>query len=146
MNASRSSLPTDVENAGDLIVKLAEVPSVETWASAVIGGFGTVTAVLPVGTSRFALSSTARLSKLIDPAVNGVQEYDQLAPPFARCQLCPPSVDTSTLATTPPPTSMAVPVTFTGIPNWRVAPLAGEVIVDVGGIVSVDFVGMTNPG
>src|SRR5215467_13074752 len=117
MKAKISSLPVAVEKEGEVIVLLALVSSFETVASAVIGGLGTVTATPADGVSRLALSSTARLRTLIDPALRGVQEYDQVDSPVAGCQVCPPSVETSTPATTPPPTSTAVPVTVTVMPN-----------------------------
>ena len=53
------------------------------------------------------------------------------------CQVEPPSVDTSTPATTPPPESVAVPLTVTVLPLVKVAPADGEVIVEVGGEVLV---------
>jgi hypothetical protein len=64
--------------------------------------------------------------------------------PAARFQVAPPSVDTETVATVPP-TSEAVPVTVTGEPTGSDAPLAGEVMVEVGVVWSVDAVGMTRP-
>ena len=47
-------------------------------------------------------------------------------------------METSTPATTPPPLSVAVPVIVTVVPSATVAPAAGEVIVEVGAVVSVD--------
>ena len=64
----------------------------------------------------------------------------------AGCQVLPPSVETSTPATTPPPASVAVPVIVTAAPSWRFAPTAGEVIVELGGAVSVDAVAARQPG
>ncbi len=61
------------------------------------------------------------------------------------CQVVPPSVETSTPATTPPPASVAVPVMVTGAPSEKVAPGDGEVIVEVGGVVSVDIVAAVSP-
>jgi hypothetical protein len=57
----------------------------------------------------------------------------------AACHVEPPSVETSTPATTPPPVSVAVPVIVTALPSASLAPDAGEVIVEVGGVVSVDL-------
>ena len=57
----------------------------------------------------------------------------------------PPSVETSTPETTPPPVSVAVPETVTALLSWTVEPAVGEVIVDVGGVVSVDPVAATMP-
>ena len=54
------------------------------------------------------------------------------------CQVVPPSVETSTPATTPPPASVAVPLMVTAEPSDKVAPDDGDVIVEVGGVVSVD--------
>lgn len=56
--------------------------------------------------------------------------------PVATLKVAPPSIDTSTLATTPPPVSLAVPVMLTGVPVNKSAPGLGDVIVDVGGVVS----------
>ena len=39
----------------------------------------------------------------------------------AGCQVLPPSVETSTPATTPPPVSVAVPVIVTALPSRAVA-------------------------
>ena len=64
---------------------------------------------------------------------------------MAGCQVEPPSVDTSTPATTPPPVSAAVPVIVTFVPSVTFAPAAGDVIVEVGAVVSVDFVARTSP-
>ena len=61
------------------------------------------------------------------------------------CQVCPPSVETSTPATTPPPESVAEPVIVTALPSAIVLPDVGLEIVDVGGVVSVDAVAATSP-
>ena len=62
----------------------------------------------------------------------------------------PPSVETSTPATTPPLVSVAVPVIVTALPSAIEAPDAGEVIVELGGVVSVDpgrhQTGLQRPG
>src|SRR5450755_4697730 len=65
---------------------------------------------------------------------------------LAGCQVVPPSVETSTPATTPPPASAAVPVMVTLLPSAMVAPAAGELIVELGGVVSLDAVVAVNPG
>ena len=57
----------------------------------------------------------------------------------------PPSAETSTPATTPPPASVAVPLMVTAEPSEKVAPDDGDVIVDVGGVVSVDCVAGASP-
>ena len=61
------------------------------------------------------------------------------------CQVLPLSVDTSTPATTPPPLSVAVPETVTVLPLAMVELAAGEVILDVGGVLSVAAVAATKP-
>ncbi|TMC02373.1 MAG: hypothetical protein E6J41_30315 [Chloroflexi bacterium] len=65
--------------------------------------------------------------------------------PVAGCHVAPLSVDTSTPATTPPPASVAVPVMVTVVPLVSVAPDAGEVMVEVGAVWSVDAVAATRP-
>src|SRR3981081_275096 len=75
----------------------------------------TVTPTLDDGLSRLPLSSTARLRIVVAPETPGVHEYVQLAAPVALCQVVPPSVETSTPATTPP-VSLAVPETVTAVP------------------------------
>src|SRR3954469_21832337 len=72
--------------------------------------------------SRLPLSSTARVCRFAGPVVVGVKVYVQLWVPEASCQVGPPSVETSTPATTPPPVSAAVPVTVTGVPAVSVVP------------------------
>ena len=64
---------------------------------------------------------------------------------MAGCQVLPPSSETSTPATRPP-TSLAVPLMVTIDPLVNVAPEVGDVIVDVGAIVSVDLVAGVNVG
>ena len=66
--------------------------------------------------------------------------------PFAGCQVLPPSVDTSTPATTPPPASAAVPEIVTWLPSCSVAPVVGELITEVGAVVSVEALVGTRPG
>jgi hypothetical protein len=56
--------------------------------------------------------------------------------PVAKLKVAPPSTDTSTRATVPPPVSLAVPVMLTGVPVNKSAPGLGEMIVEVGGVVS----------
>jgi hypothetical protein len=57
----------------------------------------------------------------------------------------PPSPDASTPATTPPPESVAVPVIVTGFPTGNDEPTIGEVILETGGVVSVDFEARRSP-
>jgi hypothetical protein len=52
----------------------------------------------------------------------------------AGCQVEPPSVDTSTPATTPPPESVAAPLIVTVLPFVNVAPGDGEEMVEAGGV------------
>src|SRR6185503_7682560 len=67
-------------------------------------------AVTPIpGCSTLPLSSTARLMSVYDAAVWVTHENVQFSRPAARCHVAPPSVDTSTAASTPPPASVAVP-------------------------------------
>src|SRR5215813_3288821 len=61
------------------------------------------------------------------------------------CQVVPPLVEISTPATTPPPASVAVPLMVTAEPSGKAAPADGEVIVDVGGVVSADCVAGVRP-
>src|SRR5450755_2226254 len=63
----------------------------------------------------------------------------------AGCQVVPPSVETSTPATTPPPASVAGPVIVTLLPSARLAPATGERIVELGGVVSLDALVAVNP-
>jgi len=55
--------------------------------------------------------------------------------PVAGCQVVPPSVETSTPATTPPPVSAAVPEIVTCEPSDTVE---GTLSVEVGAVLSVD--------
>jgi hypothetical protein len=52
-------------------------------------------------------------------------------------QVAPPSTDTLTPATDPPPASLAVPVILAVFPITKVAPAVGALIVETGGKVSV---------
>ena len=67
--------------------------------------------------------------------------------PCAGCQVVPPSVETSTLPTWPPPdspaTSVAVPLIVTGAPLATLEPSSGELITELGGAVSVEAVAPT---
>src|SRR3954468_9461724 len=64
---------------------------------------------------------------------------------LAGCQVVPPSVDTSTPATTEPPDALALPVTVTLVPSATVAPAAGAVMDDVGAVRLVDAVAAVSP-
>src|SRR4051812_13533975 len=96
------------------------------------------------GAPRLALSSVARTRSLaVEPPAR--HEYVHDVVPLAGCQRVPPSVETSTPATVPPPASDAVPVTVTVLPLGTVDPSAGEVIVAVGAVWSVVAVAATSP-
>src|SRR4051794_29833345 len=60
-------------------------------------------------------------------------------------QVDPPSVETSTPATTAPPDAVAVPVTFTLVPSATVAPAPGAETADVGAVRLVDAVAAVRP-
>src|SRR5262245_56613368 len=96
------------------------------------------------GVSMFTLSSMARVLMVSGPSAVGRKVKLHEVVPAARFQVVPPSTDTSTAATTPP-TSLAVPVTVTGEPTGTVAPVAGDVMAEVGGVWSVDWDGMVSP-
>jgi hypothetical protein len=86
------------------------------------------------------LSSTARVRTVTGPLPATVHVYVHCERPVAGCQVVPPSVETSTPPTTPPPVSVAVPATVTTLPCARVVLFNGVVTVDVGAVVSVDAV------
>src|SRR4051794_29417623 len=66
--------------------------------------FGAAPTVTPgPGVSRLPLSSAARLLIVTWPEERGVQLYVHAERPVAGCQVVPPSTDTSTPPTTPPP-------------------------------------------
>src|SRR5689334_16299685 len=102
------------------------------------------TVVAEVGFSRLPLSSTARDSISADGLPCAIQESLQVTEVSGSdivvtgCHVVPPSVETSTPATTPPPASVAVPLMVTFDPSERLAPWAGDVIVDVGAVESAD--------
>src|ERR1700730_9748017 len=104
-----------------------------------------VTDTPALGDSRLPLSSTARLLMVAGPGRPVFQEYVHDVVPLAGCQVEPPSVETSTPASTPPPLSAAVPDTVTVAPLPTVAPGAGEVIEDVGAVPSGEAVPATRP-
>jgi hypothetical protein len=91
------------------------------------------------------LSSTARDLIVYVPDVAGRHVYVQLVVPVAGFQETPPSTDTSTADTTPPPASVAVPLMVVSLVNGTVAPAAGEVMVDVGAVESVVWAAATSP-
>src|SRR5262245_49190698 len=84
------------------------------------------------GSCRFPLSSTARLLIGAGPSVVGVHVKLHSVVPVAALHVAPPSTDTSTRTTVPPPASLAAPMIVT---DWLVntaAPDFGDVIVEVG--------------
>src|SRR5215471_6958147 len=83
----------------------------------------------------FPLLSTARLLTVACPGV-GVQLKLHAVVPVAALKVAPPSTDTSTRDTVPPPMSLAVPVMLTVVPVNIPAPAWGDVIVEVGGVLS----------
>src|SRR6267378_2739366 len=97
-----------------------------------------------VGAERFPLSSTARLISVTAPSVEGLTLYVQFSLPAAGCHVAPPSMETSTPPTTPPPWSVAVPDMVVGTPACN--PPDTVLTVVTGGVVSVDFVAGTSPG
>src|SRR5258705_1609566 len=96
----------------------------------------TVTPLL--ATSGLPLSSNARLRIVVTPITPGDQSKLQIEVPSAPCHVAPPSTETSTLATTPPPLSVAVPVIVTRLPLSTCPPASGAVMTDVGATRSVD--------
>src|SRR3954466_16307144 len=88
--------------------------------------------------SRLPLSSPARLRIVPAPRTPGDQSKLHVEVPDAVCHVVPPSTDTSTEATTPPPLSAAVPVMVTRLPFSTCPPLAGEVMVEAGAKMSAD--------
>src|SRR5665647_3046009 len=97
------------------------------------------------GVSRFPLSSTARVLMVALGWPCATQLYVQPVVPVAGCQVVPPSVDTSTPATTPPPVSEAVPDIVIRPPSPTLAFAVGEVTVDEGAVVSVEAVAAVRP-
>src|SRR5262249_58810861 len=76
------------------------------------------------------------------PDLVGTQVYAHVDRPLAGCH-GPPSTETSTPPTTPPPVSAAVPMIATGVPT--VAPV-GPVMNEAGAVVSEEAVAATRPG
>src|SRR2546426_10327711 len=112
------------------------------------GRVATLILIPAPGVSRFAVSSTARLLIVTLPAILGVHVcVHVLLPgvhPDAGCHVAPPSTETSTPATRPPPESVALPVIVADCGTVKVAP--GRLIVDTGDAVSMDCEAGTRPG
>src|SRR5206468_3859163 len=87
----------------------------------------------------------ARLLIVTEPRPVIVPLKLQLVVPVAFDQVAPPLSDTCTPETMPPPASAAVPLTVIADPDRKLAPAAGDVIVDVGGAVSVEAAAATRP-
>src|SRR3954452_10038871 len=98
------------------------------------------------GLSMLPLSSTARVRTVLEGAPWAIQVNDHELVPVAGRQVAPPSVDTSTPPTTPPPVSAAVPEIVTREPSVIVAPPTGDEIDDVGAVVSTDLVATVTSG
>ncbi|HEX5084442.1 MAG TPA: hypothetical protein VFY40_20550, partial [Blastocatellia bacterium] len=124
-------VPADISDPalGDVIV---EIGGVVSWIN--------VTAICAGGSCTFPLVSTARLLIVADPGVAGVQLKLHEVVPEAALKVAPPSTETSTRATDPP-VSLAVPVMVVVALVTTVAPGAGEVIAEVGAVLS-GFVGV----
>jgi hypothetical protein len=125
---TRVPISTVTPSVGDVIVE--------------VGGASTVTAICAGGSCTFPLLSTARLLIVAGPGAPGVQAKLHEVVPVATLKLAPPSTDTSTRATDPPPVSLAVPVMLTAAPVNMVAPAVGEVIAEVGAVLSGVGVGV----
>jgi hypothetical protein len=125
---------TSAPALGDVIVEVGGVVSRIT-----------VTVICVVGFCTFPLVSTARLVIVACPGAGGVNAKLHEVVPVAALKVAPPSTDTSTRATDPPPVSLAVPVMVFATPANTVAPPAGEVIAEVGADPSgfvVGFLGL----
>src|SRR5262249_2898893 len=121
----------------------SELPSPESGTGGTVSpkteqGHETVTVLPALGAPMLPESSTARTSIVAEGLPWTLQAYVHELVPLAGVQVEPPSVETSTAATTPPPSSEAVPEIVTVLPSDRFAPAAGEATVALGGVVSVD--------
>src|SRR6185295_10920714 len=90
----------------------------------------TVTVTPAPADSRLPLSSTARLRSVAVPSAPGDQSKLHGEVPCAARHVVPPSMETSTLATVPPPASTAVPLIVTRFPLWTCPPAAGDAMVE----------------
>src|ERR1700754_3468031 len=102
----------------------------------------TVTVTPAAGDSMLRLSSTARDLMVNVPESNGHQVYVQLVVPVAGCHVVPPSVETSTTATSPP-LSLAEPEIVTGCCCTRLAPAVGVEMIETGAVWSVEALAAT---
>src|SRR3954469_24824670 len=140
MNPSMSLLNLTPSSYGFESAALGLVGTVDGFHRLGHGHAPTTTDTLMPGPadSRFPLSSTARVRMVADPRTAGDQSKLHVEVPDAACHVVPPSTDTSTLATTPPPLSAAVPLIVTRLPFSTWPPAAGEVTPDVGAKISLD--------
>ena len=123
----------------------------EVTVGGILSGPPTLMFIPGPAVSIFPLSSNERKRILKVPLPVDGHVKDHVTVPsillsVACLQVFPASTDISTPATTPPPASTAVPVKLSVAPEGNVAPFAGEVIVAVGAIASVDAVTDTIPG
>src|SRR4029077_15979556 len=81
---------------------------------------------------RVPVSAIARTLIVAAPGTPGVQPKLHNVVPVAAFHVVPPSTDTSTPATVPPPRSAEVPVIVIRTPLDTLLPVAGETIVDAG--------------
>src|SRR5262245_27987093 len=89
----------------------------------------TLTVTPAEGASMLPLSSKPRLLIVTLPTPATVPLNVQEVVPVAAAQVAPPSIETSTPTRTPPPFSVAVPVTVTAAPDENVAPETGDEMV-----------------
>src|SRR5690349_21800562 len=108
-------------------------------------GFGSFTeAIDGVAVSlQIRFPEPGRTVTVVEPTAFGAHAKLQLSRPVAGCQVAPPSTETSTPPTTPPPASAAVPEIRTVEPSWTVPPGMGSTR-EVGGVWSVDAVAATS--
>src|SRR5437899_11169633 len=77
------------------------------------------------------------MTTALTSSVGGFHSYVHVSRPIAGCHVAPPSTDTSTLPTTPPPLSAAVPLIFTTGPTTA-DPSTGDTILETGDVLSCD--------
>src|SRR5438128_12041105 len=114
--SERNFTPTVIAAPSRLFGPTVTVEGHSMHGQLVAAGAPTVTETPDDGDSMFRLSSVARLRMLTVPCADGVHRYDQFPRPFARCHVAPPSRDTSTPPTTPPPASVAEPLIVICVP------------------------------
>src|SRR5215813_868308 len=103
-----------------------------------------LTEITAGGCCSFPLLSTARIMMNTRPGVVGVQLKLHVVVPVALYVAL--SIDTSTRATVPPPASLAVPVMLTVVPGNISVLVLGDVIVEVGSVVSRITMTITSAG